>query len=150
MSTFTVTLTANGTVKGRAIAYTTTFDIENVYDFQQSENDRGNPIGNGFTVSGLAQAKQDCPTLIFARNGATTNAGALYMADNGSGITKIIGLSAGQFALLHEMAQGEGIVVSNASASTAIEEVTHVYVDAFPNFHGEVVGQIFTLNTAAS
>jgi len=151
MSTFTVTISVTGTVKGQAVSYSDTFDVDDVYDARQAGINSGRALGVGFTPDdGYASARQACPSLIYARNSSQSQAGAVYMNDNATGDTKIMGLSAGQFILLHESVNGDGIVASNATAVTTLEEVTNVYVDAFPNFHGKTAGNVLTLNIAST
>lgn len=150
MSTFTVTIGVTGNVKGQAVNYTTSFDVEDVYDARNARVGAGSLSGIGHGTDGYVGAVQDCPSLIYARNTNPSQAGAVYLNDAITGDTKIIGLSPGQFVLLHEAINGEGIIASNATATATMEPVSGVTVQPFPNFHGYVEGSILTLNIAST
>jgi hypothetical protein len=148
MSTFTITISASGNVKGQAVSFLSEFDVEDVHDIA-TLNDNGQSMSIGSNASGAPAMPQDCPSVVFIRNNASTQPASARMALATD--VAIFGLAAGQFVLLHEAAQGEGILTINATPTDVLDEVTECYVNAFPGFHGTVPNNtVINLYTAAS
>lgn len=149
MSTFTITITCTGNVKGQAVSFLSEFDVDDVHDIA-TLNDNGQSLAIGSNAQGAPAMPQDCPSVAFIRNNASTQPATARMALAGGDVA-LFGLAAGQFVLLHEAAQGEGILTINATATDVLDEVTECYLNIFPGFHGTVTNStVINLYTAAS
>jgi hypothetical protein len=139
------TVTITGVVNGKKFNYVHEWAVEDVYDvgrIMMDSHDAG--YSSSGTSSKAYSYEQDCPSYLMAANASTGVPGAIALTNEGASKEFYLILQAGQFVILGESANGDGIMTTNATdTTTSIESISEIKATTIGGVVAGGVGNIF-------